>query len=99
MHPEGPATGHLDTGFLGFPLSLKQNAEMVPKFQVATACFSCSHPDFKLIKITPFCGCHPFVFQIIDKTIRNLKFRCLKPPPITITSSLSYYSYHKDERT
>jgi hypothetical protein len=21
MHPEGPATGHLDTGFLGFPLS------------------------------------------------------------------------------
>jgi hypothetical protein len=26
---------------------------MVPKFQVATACFSCSPPDFKLIKITP----------------------------------------------
>jgi hypothetical protein len=21
MHPEGPATGHLDTGFLGCPLS------------------------------------------------------------------------------
>jgi hypothetical protein len=21
MHPEGPATGHLDTGFFGFPLS------------------------------------------------------------------------------
>jgi hypothetical protein len=21
MHPEGPAVGHLDTGFLGFPLS------------------------------------------------------------------------------
>jgi hypothetical protein len=20
MHPEGPATGHLDTGFLGFPV-------------------------------------------------------------------------------
>jgi hypothetical protein len=24
MHPEGPATGHLDTGFLGFPLSLSK---------------------------------------------------------------------------
>jgi hypothetical protein len=51
MHPEGPATGHLDTGFLGF-LCLQANAEMVPNFQVATSCFSCSPPDFKLIKIT-----------------------------------------------
>jgi hypothetical protein len=24
VYPEGPATGHLDTGFLGFPLSYKQ---------------------------------------------------------------------------
>jgi hypothetical protein len=45
MHPEGPATDYIDTGFRGFPLSLKANAEMVPKFQVATACFSCSPPD------------------------------------------------------
>jgi hypothetical protein len=39
------------------------------------------------------------VLQIIDKTIRNSKFRCLSEatPPITITSSLSHYSY-KDER-
>jgi hypothetical protein len=50
---------------------------MVPKFQVATACFSRSPPNFKLIKITPCCGCRRFVFQIIDKTIRNSKFRCL----------------------
>jgi hypothetical protein len=50
---------------------------MVPKFQVATACFSCSPPDFKLIKITPCCGCRRFIFQIIHKTIRNSKFRCL----------------------
>jgi hypothetical protein len=40
--------------FLVF-LCLKANAEMVHKFQVATACFSCSPPDFKLIKITPCC--------------------------------------------
>jgi hypothetical protein len=26
---------------------------MLSLFQVATACFSCSLPDFKLIKITP----------------------------------------------
>jgi hypothetical protein len=28
--PEGPATGHLGTGFSWFPLCLKANAEMVP---------------------------------------------------------------------
>jgi hypothetical protein len=28
-----------------FPLCLQANAEMVPKFPVATVCFSCSHPD------------------------------------------------------
>jgi hypothetical protein len=62
--------------FLVF-LCLQANAEMVPKFQVATACFSCRPPNFKLIKITPCCGCRRFVFQIIDKTIRNSKLRCL----------------------
>ena len=31
QHPEGPATGHLDTGFSWFPsVCLKANAEMVP---------------------------------------------------------------------
>jgi hypothetical protein len=29
---EGPATGHLDKGFLGFTVSFKANAEMVPMF-------------------------------------------------------------------
>ena len=31
QYPEGPATGHLDTGFF-FSLCLQANAEMVPKF-------------------------------------------------------------------
>ena len=31
-YPEGPATGHLDTGFLLVSLCLQVNAEMVPKF-------------------------------------------------------------------
>jgi hypothetical protein len=32
MHPEGPATGHLNTGFLGFPLSVSKcwDASQVP---------------------------------------------------------------------
>jgi len=30
QYPEGPATGHLSTGFSGFPC-LKSNTEMVPK--------------------------------------------------------------------
>jgi hypothetical protein len=39
------------------------------------------------------------LFQIIGKTIRNSKFRCLfEATPITITPSLSHYSYQKDER-
>jgi hypothetical protein len=34
---EGPATGHLDTGFLSwFPCVFKSNAEMVPKFSKLT---------------------------------------------------------------
>jgi hypothetical protein len=33
MHPEAPATGHLDTAFLRFP-SLQANAERVPQFRV-----------------------------------------------------------------
>ena len=31
QYPEGPATGHLDTGFSRFP-RLQANAEMVPQF-------------------------------------------------------------------
>jgi hypothetical protein len=31
QYPEGPATGHLDTGFSWFPC-LQANAEMVPQF-------------------------------------------------------------------
>jgi hypothetical protein len=44
MHPEGPATGHLDTDFLGFHLSLA-NAEVVLKFQVVTSCISRNPSD------------------------------------------------------
>ena len=32
QYPEGPATGHLDTGFFLVSLCLQANAEMVPQF-------------------------------------------------------------------
>ena len=45
----GPATGHLDTGFSWFPSVHKQMLRWFPRFQVATTCFSCSHPDLNLL--------------------------------------------------
>jgi len=45
QYPEGPATGHLDTGFSWFPCVYKQMLRWFPRFQVATACFSSSPPD------------------------------------------------------
>jgi hypothetical protein len=36
QYPEGPATGHLDTGFISVSLCLQANAEMVPQF---TSCY------------------------------------------------------------
>jgi len=47
--PEGPATGHLDTGFSWFPCVYKQMLRWFPRFQVATTCFSCSPPDLNLL--------------------------------------------------
>ena len=32
QYPEGPVTGHLDTGFFLVSLCLQANAEMVPQF-------------------------------------------------------------------
>jgi len=49
QYPEGPATGHLDTGCSWFPCAYKQMARWFPRLQVATACFSCSPPDLNLL--------------------------------------------------
>ena len=49
QYSEGPATGHLDTGFSWFPCVYKQMLRWFPKFLVATACFSCSPPDLNLL--------------------------------------------------
>jgi hypothetical protein len=45
QYPEGPATGHLDTGFSWFPCVYKQMLRWFPSSQVATTCFSCSPTD------------------------------------------------------
>ena len=56
QYSEGPATGHLDTGFSWFLCVYKQMLRWFPRFQVATACFSCSPPDLNLV-ITNFMFC------------------------------------------
>jgi hypothetical protein len=55
-YSEGPATGHLDTGFSRFPCVYKQMLRSFPRFQVAAACFSCSPPDLNLV-VTNFIFC------------------------------------------
>jgi hypothetical protein len=44
QYPEGPATGHLDTGFSRFPCVYKPMLTRSPSFPVATTCSSCSPP-------------------------------------------------------
>ena len=56
QYSEGPATGHLDTGFSRFPCVYKQMLRRFPTFQVATTCFSCSAPDLNFL-VTNFIFC------------------------------------------
>jgi len=59
QYPEGPATGHLDTGFSWFPCAYKRMLRWFPSFQVATTCFSCSPPDlnFLVTFVSYLCTC------------------------------------------
>ena len=50
QYSEGPATGHLDTGFSWFPCVCKRKLRLFPRLQVATACFSRSSPDLNLLE-------------------------------------------------
>ena len=49
QYSEGPATDHFDTGFSWFPCVCKQMLRWIPRFQVATTCFSCNPPDLNLL--------------------------------------------------
>jgi len=53
QYSEGPATGHLDTGFSWFPCVYMQTLRWFPTFQVAT---TCSPPDLNLV-VTNFMFC------------------------------------------
>ena len=67
---DGPATGHLDTGFSRFPCVYKQMLRWFPRFQVATTCFSCSPPDLSLL-VTNFIFCIPFDNPIVVNNNNN----------------------------
>ena len=49
QYREGPATGHLDTGFSWFPCVYKRMLRWFPSIQVATTCLSCSPPDWNFL--------------------------------------------------
>jgi hypothetical protein len=49
QYPEGPATGHLGTGSSWFSCVYKRMLKWFPRFQVATACFSCSPTDLNFL--------------------------------------------------
>ena len=49
QYPEGPATGHLDTGFSWSPCVYKRMLRWFPSFQVATTCLSCSPSDLNFL--------------------------------------------------
>jgi len=48
-YPEGPATGHLDTGFSCFPCVHKRMLRWFPSFQLATTCILCSPSDLNFL--------------------------------------------------
>ena len=48
-YPEGPATGHLGTGFYWFRCVYKRMRRWFRRFQIATACFLCSPPDLNFL--------------------------------------------------
>jgi hypothetical protein len=64
---------HLDAGFLAFA-QLKADAEIVPKFQVATALFSSSLTDLNLFKLSPVAAkaIKLFFFNIIQFEINSV---------------------------
>ena len=57
QYPEGPATGHLDTGFSWFHCVYKRMLRWLPSFQVATTCLSCSPPDLNFLVTFSFHIC------------------------------------------
>ena len=55
---EGPATGHLDTGFPWFPWVQERMLRWFPPFQGASTCFSCSPPDLNSVVSNCLLSCY-----------------------------------------
>ena len=71
QYPEGPATGHLDTGFSWFPCVYKRMLRWFPSFQAATTCLSCSPPNlnflvtfFSMFVYMQYNHCHRVITQL-----------------------------------
>jgi len=80
-YSEGPATGHLDTGFSGFPYVYKQMLRWFPRFQVATTCFSCS-PSYLNLLVTNH------ILFTCKKTLP------LRDNPIAVNNNNNNYYYY-----
>ena len=76
MHSEDHTTGHLDTGFLGFPTASKQILRWFPRFYAATTCFLFCPPGLNLPKLGES---QPVVyrqlFMILVPSIHNIMQR------------------------
>jgi hypothetical protein len=71
---------------------------MVKKFQVATVLFSCTPPYLKFTKLLPVVDADKLFSKLsIKQSETKNSAVCLKIRLITLTSSLSHYSYQIDE--
>ena len=74
QYPEGPATGHLDTGFFWFPCVYKRMLRWFTRLQVATTCLSCSHSDLNFL-VTYIDGFGGLVVSILATGTRVRLFK------------------------
>jgi len=92
QYPEGPATGHIRTGFSWFPCVYKRMLKWFPRFQVATACFSCSPPDLNFLDpyfifmYTHYNHCHR-VTAHLQLTLRRLTSYIYGAPILDVSRS------------
>jgi hypothetical protein len=92
-HPEGPATGHFDAGFLCFRLSWSKcwDGCQVP------SCYCMlliQHSRFKLIKITPLLWrpLNYLTFQIIISTYINQKIKITLSLKLLLLTTLTLFT-------